>query len=86
MIMKFAIEYRETYTDSYFVEADSYEEACEKIQDAINSQHSWRTDTYDGNVYRNALPCAYRLLRRASFNTHFQHYSISLSTSKRAFN
>lgn len=51
--MKFAIEYRETYTDSYFVEADSYEEACEKIQDAIQNgklegpENCWSSEFHD---------------------------------------
>ena len=34
---KFAIEYKETYSAQYIVEADSFEEACDKLTDAIQN-------------------------------------------------
>ena len=35
--MTHAIKYRETYERTYFVKADTFEEACEKLEDAIQN-------------------------------------------------
>lgn len=32
---RYAIRYKETYARTYYVEADTYEEGCEKIRHAI---------------------------------------------------
>lgn len=33
---RFAIKYKETYARTYYVEADTYEDACEKTWEAIH--------------------------------------------------
>lgn len=35
--MTHAIKYRETYESTYFIQADTFEEACEKLEDAIQN-------------------------------------------------
>lgn len=35
--MTHAIKYRETYERIYFVQADTFDEACEKLEDAIQN-------------------------------------------------
>lgn len=43
--MKYAIRYTETYARTYFVEAESYEESLEKLENALS------TDSVDGPNY-----------------------------------
>ena len=35
--MTHAIKYQETYESTYFIQADTFKEACEKLRDAIQN-------------------------------------------------
>ena len=50
---RFAITYEETYARTYYVEADTYLKACNKLEDAIMNDKVDAPDICVNGVYKN---------------------------------
>ena len=50
---EFAIEYTETYSDVYYIKANSYEEACKKLQESIINGDLDGPDQCCDSLYKN---------------------------------
>ena len=50
---RFAIRYKETYARTYYVEADTYEDACEKIWEAIHESKVKAPDVCIGGNFED---------------------------------